>query len=673
VVDEVTDPSVARAKLAWWHAEVAQAFAGRPSHPVMRALMPGVPAYGLEQQQLQDVIRGCEMDLEQTRYFDFPGLQRYCHLVAGVVGEVAARIFGQSQPGTTAYAHRLGLAFQLTNIIRDVGEDAMRGRIYLPVSELQQFDVKAHEILSRKHSDRFVALMRFRRSARTRCTTRRSRCCRRRTALAEARADDGEHLPHAAARDRGRGLPRAEPAQQPDPAAQVLAGVEGAGAGPDVKLAVVGAGWAGLAAAVRAVQRGHHATVLEAARTLGGRARTLAVDLPAGGTAALDNGQHILVGAYVETLRLMEQVGVAPGQALLRLPLVLRHPDGTGLALPDWPAPWDVLAGILLARGWRWADRFSLVRAALAWRRAGFRCDPALTVAQLAAGVSPRVRQDVIEPLCVAALNTPAERASAEVFLRVVGDALFARGHGAWRGGDLLLPRQALGQLFPEHAHRWLAARGAQVRTGARARTLRRAGSAWQLDDEAFDAVVLACGASEAARLVRSAGVQAGEWLAEAEALRFEAIATVYVTGGPALPQPIVALRSGPEAPAQFVFDRGQLGGPPGLLAFVASASGREKEAVESEVLAQAGALGWSVRVLRTVVEKRATFACEPALRRPPGAIAPGLWACGDYVAGPYPATLEGAVRSGLAAAERLQEPGRQRNGPALGLQRVTG
>jgi len=161
VVDEVTDPSVARAKLAWWHAEVAQAFAGRPSHPVMRALMPGVPAYGLEQQQLQDVIRGCEMDLEQTRYFDFPGLQRYCHLVAGVVGEVAARIFGQSQPGTTAYAHRLGLAFQLTNIIRDVGEDAMRGRIYLPVSELQQFDVKAHEILSRKHSDRFVALMRF--------------------------------------------------------------------------------------------------------------------------------------------------------------------------------------------------------------------------------------------------------------------------------------------------------------------------------------------------------------------------------------------------------------------------------------------------------------------------------------------------------------------------------
>jgi len=161
VVDEVTETSVARTKLAWWHAEVAQAFAGTPSHPVMQALMPSVPAYGIEQSQLQAVIRGCEMDLEQTRYLDFAALQRYCHLVAGVVGEVSARIFGQTQAQTTEYAHKLGLAFQLTNIIRDVGEDAMRGRIYLPVNELQQFDVKAHEILQRKHSDRFVALMRF--------------------------------------------------------------------------------------------------------------------------------------------------------------------------------------------------------------------------------------------------------------------------------------------------------------------------------------------------------------------------------------------------------------------------------------------------------------------------------------------------------------------------------
>ena len=161
VVDEVSDPNVARTKLAWWQVEVARSFAGQPSHPVMQALMPFVPVYGIEQDALQAIIEGCTMDLDQTRYLDFPALQRYCHLVAGVVGEVAARIFGQAQPETTAYAHRLGLAFQLTNIIRDVGEDAGRGRIYLPVSELQQFDVKASEILKRTYSDRFTALMRF--------------------------------------------------------------------------------------------------------------------------------------------------------------------------------------------------------------------------------------------------------------------------------------------------------------------------------------------------------------------------------------------------------------------------------------------------------------------------------------------------------------------------------
>jgi phytoene synthase len=154
-------PTSRRTKLAWWQAEVAQAFQGHPSHPVMKALMPSVPVYGIAQEHLQSVIRGCQMDLEQTRYLDFAALQRYCHLVAGVVGEVAARIFGQTQAATTGYAHKLGLAFQLTNIIRDVGEDALRGRIYLPVNELQQFDVKAHEVLQRVHSERFIALMKF--------------------------------------------------------------------------------------------------------------------------------------------------------------------------------------------------------------------------------------------------------------------------------------------------------------------------------------------------------------------------------------------------------------------------------------------------------------------------------------------------------------------------------
>lgn len=165
VVDETLEPSVAATKLAWWRKEVAAAFGGQPSHPVMKALLPHAPTFDIRAEHLQQVIEGCQMDLEQTRYLDFPQLQRYCHLVAGVVGEVAAQIFGKTQEATLAYAHQLGQAMQLTNIIRDVGDDARRGRIYLPVSELQRFDVKAHELLNRKapwgYSERFTALMKF--------------------------------------------------------------------------------------------------------------------------------------------------------------------------------------------------------------------------------------------------------------------------------------------------------------------------------------------------------------------------------------------------------------------------------------------------------------------------------------------------------------------------------
>lgn len=165
VVDEMRDPGVAAAKLQWWRGEVRQAYAGQPGHPVMQALMPLAPTHGIEAQHLNAVIDGCQVDLEQTRFLDYPALQRYCHLVAGVVGEVAANIFGRTEPQTVQYAHTLGQAMQLTNIIRDVGDDARRGRIYLPVNELQRFGVKASEILARQapwgYSERFDALMRF--------------------------------------------------------------------------------------------------------------------------------------------------------------------------------------------------------------------------------------------------------------------------------------------------------------------------------------------------------------------------------------------------------------------------------------------------------------------------------------------------------------------------------
>ena len=417
-----------------------------------------------------------------------------------------------------------------------------------------------------------------------------------------------------------------------------------------MKLAVVGAGWAGLACGVHAARAGHQVTLFEAARSLGGRARRVEAD----GGLALDNGQHILIGAYSATLALMRELGVEPGQVLLRTPLQLRFADGGGLALPRLPAPLDLLAGILRARGWNWRDKTSLLRAALAWRLAGFRCDAQASVAQLCAGLTPRVVQELIEPLCVSALNTPVGESSGQVFLRVLHDALFTERGGA----DLLLPRVDLGRLLPDAAGHWLQAQGAQLRTGCRVQAI-EAGpeEGWRVDGEAFDRVALACAPWDAARLVRGAGIEARNWLDRAEGLRYEAIATVYAEGArQPLAAPMLALRSGRDAPAQFVFDRGQLGSHTGLLAFVVSANGTEREQLQTQVLAQAARQlnEPHLRIVQTVVEKRATFACTPGLKRPPAHIAPGLAACGDYVEGPYPATLEGAIRSGAGAAFQL-------------------
>jgi squalene-associated FAD-dependent desaturase len=433
-----------------------------------------------------------------------------------------------------------------------------------------------------------------------------------------------------------------------------------------MKIAIVGGGWAGLAAAVAATQAGHSAIVFEAARAIGGRARALNGTLPDGTPVLLDNGQHILIGAYSETLRLMHLVGVNPDTALLRLPLTLQFPDGTGLKLPRWPTPLDALAGMVAARGWSWADKWSLVKAATGWKMRGFTCTPGTSVAQLCRDLSPRIIDTLIDPLCVSALNTPAERASGQVFLRVLQDSLLG-GSGA---SNLLLPQIDLASLFPSAAATWLQAHGSEVRLGTRVEQLRCDG-AWLVNGEPFDTVIWATSASNAAPALMECAQEAPgliakpmqTWADLACTLQFEAITTVYAYApGVVLPQPMLALHSHPEdAPAQFVFDRGQLGGPPGLLALVVSASTGERDALQARVLAQAhtqlqNALqGRTLQAIQTVVEKRATFACTPGLQRPQQAIAPGLVACGDYVEGPYPATLEGAVRSGAAAVQALK------------------
>lgn len=436
-----------------------------------------------------------------------------------------------------------------------------------------------------------------------------------------------------------------------------------------MKVAVIGAGWAGCAAAVEAIRRGHQVTLFEASRTAGGRARRVEV-MHCGERLLLDNGQHILIGAYPETLRLMSDLGIDVETALLRLPLTLRFPDGDGLTFARLPVPLNALAAIVRARGWSWRDRLSLIRLSTGWQMAKFQCAAELSVAQLCRGTTLRIMQQLIEPLCVSALNTPAARASGRVFLRVMHDALFSdRG-----GSDLLLPRSDLSALLPEPASQWLQRMGGSIRLGARVQSLQVFDQRWGLQTEStdaatqqeyFDSVVLACAPADAARLVQGCGLPCNEWLERARALQFEAIATIYLSApGARLGHPMLSLRSGERAPAQFVFDRGQLGGPPGLLAFVVSASADDRATLEQQVALQAREqLGLDrVEPLQTIVEKRATFACTPGLVRPDQEVvtglarmqAPRLLACGDYVAGSYPATLEGAVRSGLQAARRL-------------------
>jgi len=429
------------------------------------------------------------------------------------------------------------------------------------------------------------------------------------------------------------------------------------------RVAVVGGGWAGCAAAVALLDAGSDVTLFEAARTLGGRARAIETN-----GRLLDNGQHIMLGAYGDTLRLMRRVGVDPRQALLRLPLQMRYPDhedGMDFVAPRLPAPLHVLVALLRARGLDAADKLALARFSTTARWMGWQLHNDCSVAELLVRYdqTERLVRLMWRPLCLAALNTPPERASAQVFLAVLRDSL-----GAHRAAsDMLVPRVLLDAAFPQAAAAYLGQRGASVRTGSRVEALGLDGGTWSLragtDVQTFDAVVLATPPWQTAALLRPlAG--AADIVTRLDAFEYEPIATVYLQypAGVRLPLPFCALADAPAENrwGQFVFDRGQLDpGQDGLLAVVISGAAAlpGQDPLAAAVAAQlADAFGlpalatpqWS----RTITEKRATFACTPDLARPPNATAlPGLALAGDYTACDYPATLEAAVRSGVAAA----------------------
>jgi squalene-associated FAD-dependent desaturase len=423
------------------------------------------------------------------------------------------------------------------------------------------------------------------------------------------------------------------------------------------RIAVIGGGWAGISAAVAATELGHRVTLFEMAPRLGGRAR----GVDHGDGLALDNGQHILIGAYRETLSLMRRVGVDSGALLQRQRLTLVGPTGDGLRLPAGAPVQAFARGVLACRSWSLTERVHLLATALRWRLNGFQANANVSVTELTRGLSERVRDSLIEPLCVAALNTPARQASAQVFLRVLRDAMF-NGAGA---ADMLLPRVTLSALLPDPAARWLHAAGVDLRFSTRVGTLAARDSRWDIDGEGFDAVVLATTAKEAARLALPTSPN---WAHQAAVLDYEPIVTIYVRScGTRLPQAMTLLATNTDAPAQFVFDLGAVDGGgtrDGVFAFVVSGARawieRGLEATAKATLQQAISSfperTWREppRLLRVLAERRATFLCSPALSRPAGMIATNLAGAGDYIDGPYPATLEGAVRSGLAASTAL-------------------
>lgn len=430
-------------------------------------------------------------------------------------------------------------------------------------------------------------------------------------------------------------------------------------------VAIIGAGWAGCAAAVELTRRGASATLFETARTLGGRARR--VDHHG---AVLDNGQHILLGAYRDSLHLMKTVGLRPSETLLRLPLQMRYPRHSGgmdLVAPRLPAPFHLAWAVFRATGLTAADKLSLARFSSAARWMKWQLTTDCSVAELLDRFdqTETLIRLMWRPLCVAALNTPPERASARVFLAVLRDSL-----GAPRSAsDMLIPRQDLSSLFPDAAASYIEHHGGTVVAGTPVRRLSRTTQGWEIHtdkmDKAFDALIVATSAASAQMLLTDQAPEVASTLSFA----YEPITTCYLKYAPTvqLNEVFYALPDNPAKHrwAQFIFDRGQLDATQaGIMAVVISASSdaiaEGNDALLPEVLLQIASDLYMPALLnpewhQIITEKRATFSCTPDLPRPMNDTGNrGLFLAGDYTHGDYPATLEGAVRSGLAAARAV-------------------
>lgn len=429
---------------------------------------------------------------------------------------------------------------------------------------------------------------------------------------------------------------------------------------------MIGAGWSGLACALELTAGGHRVTLIDAAPQPGGRARAVGIRL-GDREFMLDNGQHLMIGAYRETLRLMHEAGVPADDVLLRLPFELRYPDGFVLRARRLPAPLHLAAGLLAARRLGWTERGHVVGFVLRWRARGWKVERDVPAHLLFADAPAEIVRRLWRPLCLAALNVELHQASAQTLLDVLRDSL-AGGAGA---ADLLVPRRDLTRVFAGPAMQALLGRGAEVRLRSSVQRLSRVDARWRIEGRGHaalaDAVVLALPPRRAAPLLASARRDdLAPAVAMLRAIDTAPIVTGYLLYPPALrlPHPAFALLDDPASGrfGQWVFDRGQLdAGNAGVLSVVISAAGpalAEGPTRLAELLARqlSAELGLPEPLATSVLaEKRATIVPSPGLQRPPARLtAPRLYLAGDAASSPYPSTLEGSVRAGIAAAREI-------------------
>ncbi|HEY8118863.1 MAG TPA: hydroxysqualene dehydroxylase HpnE [Methylophilaceae bacterium] len=422
---------------------------------------------------------------------------------------------------------------------------------------------------------------------------------------------------------------------------------------------MIGGGCAGLAAATRLAEQGMSPTLFEASSQLGGRARAVSWK-----GLQLDNGQHILLGAYGETLCLLSLAGIKPGHSLLRLPLQINVPGRFELIAPKYlPAPLHILAGLIRAKGLSLKERMAALRFIL-WMRLNhftLSADETLTSLLTRKAQPANVIKLLWEPLCLAALNTPLDSASAQVFLNVLRDS-FAQSSA---DSDMLLPRHDLSTIIAEPLAAYILAQGGNIALNAPISRLARTSNGFEIETAdgkitQFDQVIVATSPFRVAELLAELP-ELKDIAALCTQFSYQPIYTIYLQypENVELNAPMVGLT---DSHGQWVFDRGRLCGQHGLLAVIVSAEGaHQKLTQEALAIAIRKELSHVFPHLpeplwhKVIAEKRATFACIAKLKRPRQETAlPGLYLAGDYTAGDYPATIEGAVRSGVQCANLI-------------------